>query len=403
MNNNAEKILLRNCALADLVDGQENSAVLIENGRVVRILSAAEAADLDAERIFDLANAKIFAGFIDVHNHGAVGVDCNEADADGLYEVSRFLARSGVTAWLPTFVPDSIESYQRCIEAVDELMRTQDEREAAARVVGVHYEGPFVNEKQSGALRVQYFKNFTNGDEIASLPKLKAENAVHLITLAPEVAGGIDLIRELKRQGWVISIGHTRADVEILDAARDAGARHITHFFNAMSGVHHREVGVAGWGLTNEAVTFDIIADKIHVHPQMLKFACRTKTPEKVVLISDCVSPTGLGDGDFTIWNEKVSVKNGKTQNERGSIAGSVISLRDAVENMSALGFIHSEIEQMAALNPARLLGIDQDYGSIAPGKRADLTAIEANGNIILTIIGGRIAFDAANSIGIQN
>jgi N-acetylglucosamine-6-phosphate deacetylase len=385
-------LLLKNvtAVFSDKVAGV--NSISIANGKI----AAFDAEVSDVEKVIDLAGAHIFAGFIDIHNHGAVGFDCNEADADGLHEVSKFLAKSGVTAWLPTFVPDSVENYQKCIAAVDELMRTQDEgREAAARVVGVHYEGPFVNEKQSGALRVQYFKNFANGDEIAAVPKLQAENAVHFTTLAPEIAGGVELIKELKRQGWVVSIGHTRADVETLEAACAAGARHITHFFNAMSGVHHREVGVAGWGLTNDAVTFDIIADKIHVHPQMLKFACRAKTPEKVVLISDCVSPTGLGDGDFTIWNEKVSVKNGKTQNERGSIAGSVITLHDAVGNMLDLGFTAAEISQMASLNPACVLGIDEDYGSIEPGKRADLTAIDANGNVVLTIIGGRVAFEA--------
>lgn len=383
-----QSLLLKNANVITSNKQPEKVSVLIENGKVSEIYCNS----VKADKVLDLSGLTLFPGFIDVHNHGAVGVDTNEADVDALHEVGKFLAKNGVTAWLPTFVPDSDENYRKCIDAVDELMRTQESREAAARVVGVHYEGPFVNEKQCGALRVEYFKTYENR---VDLPKLKAENAVHLITLAPEIAGGIELIRELKRQGWIPSIGHTRAEIETLDAACEAGARHITHFFNAMTGLHHRNVGVVGWGLTKDDVTFDIIADNIHVNPQVLKFACEAKSPEKVVLISDSVSPTGLGDGEFTIWNEKISVVNGKTQNERGSIAGSVITVLDAVRNTLALGFSPNAVSQMASANPARVLGIANEYGSIEVGKRADLTAIDANGNVVLTIVGGRVAFDS--------
>ena len=180
------------------------------------------------------------AGFIDVHNHGAVGIDVNEADTDGLIEIAGFLARNGVTAWLPTLVPDSDENYRRVISAIDRLMDIQSEM-PIAQAAGVHYEGVFANEKMCGALRPEFFKRFT-GSEAAALPRLK--RGVHLPTFAPEVEGGIELVRELKRLGWIASIGHTRADIETLNAAFSAGASHVTHFFNAMTGIHHRDVGV---------------------------------------------------------------------------------------------------------------------------------------------------------------
>ena len=381
-------LLLKN-ATAILPDKEtKNISILISGGKI----SSINAGEIDFENTIDLQGARLFAGFIDVHNHGAVGVDANDADADALAEVSRFLARNGVTSWLPTFVPDSDANYQKCIAAVDELMNTQTEREPAAFVVGVHYEGPFVNEKQCGALRVQFFKTF---EDKIDLPKLKTPNAAHLITLAPEITGGIELIKKLKEENWTISIGHTRAEIEILDAACAAGARHLTHFFNAMTGLHHRNVGVVGWGLTKDEITFDIIGDGVHVHPNVLKFACRAKSPEKVVLISDSVSPTGLGDGDFTIWGEKISVVDRRTQNERGSIAGSVITVLDAVKNLFKLGFSSGEISKMGSANPAKLLGIENECGTIETGKRADLTAIDENGEVKLTIVGGRIAFNS--------
>lgn len=340
-----------------------------------------------ADRVIDCTGLFIFPGFIDVHNHGAVGVDVNEADTADLLRVAEFLAGRGVTAWLPTLVPDSDENYLRVIDAIDELMSIQTDK-PVAQAVGVHYEGVFANEKMCGALRPEYFKGYT-GVEIDSLPRLK--NGVHMTTLAPEVNGGIELIGELAKQGWIVSIGHTRADLETLDRAYDAGARHMTHFFNAMTGVHHREVGVAGWGLYNEGMTFDIIADGVHVDPKMLGVACRLKTPDKVSLISDSVAPTGLGDGDFQLWGETVTVENGRTRNERGSIAGSVIAMDNAVRMMLTIGFSHSAVASMASANPAKLLGIDDIRGSLDFGKRADLLAIDKAGDVVFTIIGGRV------------
>jgi N-acetylglucosamine-6-phosphate deacetylase len=384
--------LLKNARVITSQRVIENAAVLVDNGRIANIFETKNDTLKEVSYTYNLDSLTLYSGFIDIHIHGAVGVDTNDTDADGLHEVAKFLAKSGVTSWLPTLVPDSQENYQKSITAIDELTRTQDEREPAARVVGVHYEGPFVNEKQSGALRTRFFKTFVSGDEIKSLPRLQSPNAIHLTTLAPEIEGGVELVEELVKQNWIVSIGHTRAEVETLDKAFANGARHLTHFFNAMSGLHHRDVGVVGWGLTNDDVTFDLIADGIHVHPQMLKFACDTKTPDKVLLISDAVLPTGLGDGDFEVWGEKICVRHGKTENKRGSIAGSVITMLDAVRMMLSLGFSEIDIAKMASLNPARVLKIDKAYGSVVIGKRADLVAIDENGKARLTIIGGRVA-----------
>lgn len=368
------------------------AALAIENGRIAGIsetvVSSVKAETLDGE------NLTIFAGFIDIHNHGAVGIDVNAASAADLRRVSKFLASQGVTAWLPTFVPDSTENYRKVIEAIDEVMETQESEtgEPAAQILGVHYEGIFANEKMCGALRPQFFKTFKNGSEIADIPRLK--KGVHLTTLAPEVENGIELIKSLVAENWIVSIGHTKAETSVLDAAFEAGARHLTHFYNAMTGLHHRNVGVVGWALTKEATTFDIIADGVHVDPRMLAFACRTKSPENVCLISDSVLPTGLGDGEFDVWGEKIRVVEGQTQNERGSIAGSVITMLDAVRMMLSLGFSAAEVSQMASLNPARLLGIEETHGSIEVGKRADLIALDERANVRFVMIGGEIAFN---------
>ena len=158
-----------------------------------------------------------------------------------------------------------------------------------------------------------------------------------------------------------------------------------------MTGIHHRDIGVAGWALANRDVTFDIIADGIHVDRKMLELACRVKSADGVTLISDSVAPTGRGDGQFELWGETISVEHGRTRNQRGSIAGSVITMLDAVWMMRSLGFDDAEISKMASLNPAKLLGISDRYGSIEAGKRADLVAVDADGNASWVMIGGRV------------
>ena len=379
-------LLIKNADIVLPDEKIENSSILISDG----IISEIESGENKADKVLDFSDLTVLPGFIDIHIHGAVGVDVNDAGSDELIRMAKFLARKGTTAWVPTFVPDSDENYQKAISAIEVLIKTQSDL-PVSQALGVHYEGVFANEKMCGALRPQFFKTFEKGSEIEGLPKIQNKNAVHLTTLAPEIQNGIKLIEELVKQNWIVSIGHTRADLETLESAKKAGAKHITHFFNAMTGLHHREIGVVGWGLADNEITFDIIADGIHVHPKALKLAVKAKAPKNVALISDAVLPTGLGDGDFEIWGEKVSVINGETQNERGSIAGSVITMLDAVKRMLALGFTENEVSRMASANPARILGIEKTHGSIEIGKRADLVGLDKEGNIKFTMIGGVI------------
>ena len=384
--------LLRNArvVLPERVAGRN---LLIKDGRIARILDPRANESGQADAVLDVGGLTLSPGFIDVHIHGAVGVDTMTATAADLHKVARFLAAEGVTAWLPTLVPAPDEDYARAVAAVAELMAGQDELPPAARALGVHYEGPFVNRAQCGALREQYFRTYGTPADVAQLPLVA--DAAHMITVAPESAGGIDLVRELAARGWVVSIGHTRADVSVLDAACAAGARHMTHFFNAMSPLHHRAPGPVGWGLLRDDVTCDLIADGVHTDPLMLRLALRCKTHARLLLISDAVAPAGLGDGDYTVWGEHVAVVGGRTQNERGSIAGSVSTMRDGVRLLAALGVAAHEVAQMAATNPARLLGVADACGAIEEGKRADLVALDTDGRVRLTLVGGRVAFDA--------
>lgn len=390
------KILLRGASVV-LPVGVAETDVLVAGGHIARIAPRASSTDARPDEVYELDGLTLYPGFIDVHIHGAVGVDTMEASAAGdLARVAAHLAREGVAGWLPTLVPAPAEDYARAAGAIENLLAAQDEPDAlpAARALGLHYEGPYINTAQCGALRPSYFRTFKQPSDLDELPIVAAPHAVRMITLAPEVEGGIELVRELRARGWVVSIGHTRADVETLERAADAGARHMTHFFNAMSPLHQRTPGPVGWGLVRDDVTCDIIADGQHVAPLALRLAVRCKTPERLCLISDAVSPAGQGDGEFRIWGEKITVCGGRTRNERGSIAGSVSTLGDCVRQMLALGLSPADVARMASTNPARLLGVAQTHGTIETGKRADLAALDEEGRVRLTLIGGRVAFN---------
>lgn len=368
-----------------LLDG---GAIQIDAGRIAHIFENLH--DLPAIETIDLSGLTVFPGFIDLHIHGAAGIDAMTAGADGLLHISEHLALQGTTSWVPTLVPASSDEYEQSILAIEDSIRIQArDGDKQARILGVHYEGPFVNTAQCGALHREHLRTFKSEDDLNSLPRIANETAVHVMTVAPEIDGGIDLVSELHRRGWIVSLGHTRATPDVLDRARAAGARHMTHFMNAMSPLHHRAPGPIGWGLLNEDVTVDLIADGVHIDPLMLKVLLRCVTPARMTLISDAIAAAGQGDGDYEIWGETISVKDGRTRNSRGSIAGSVIGMLDAVRMMISLGASECDAARMASTNPARLLGIDRDCGSIEAGKRADLVGLDSEGRVRLTVVDG--------------
>jgi N-acetylglucosamine-6-phosphate deacetylase len=381
--------LLRKARVVRLERALETADVLINDGVITAIGQSLPSEAASVDEFIELEGYTLFPGFLDVHIHGAVGVDTLEATGDDLDSVSRFLAGQGVTGWLPTFVPAPVAQYGSSIDAISKVIAKQEQSQLGARVLGVHYEGPFVNTNQCGALHTDYFRTYKSEADLNDLPVLNDRKAVHMITVAPEVDGGVELIRELVGRRWIVSLGHTRATVELLDKALDAGARHMTHFMNAMAPFHHRAPGPIAWGLANEQVGFDMIADGIHLDPFMLKLLVKLKGAAGISLISDAIAAAGKGDGEYQIWGETIAVKDGRTSNKHGSIAGSVISMLDAVKMMRKLKVSDVEIAKMASLNPARLLGLDEQYGSIEVGKAADLVALDSRGNVKLTLVGG--------------
>jgi N-acetylglucosamine-6-phosphate deacetylase len=386
-----ERILLHNAELV-LPDRVTRGALLVEAGRIKSVRVDPQALP-DADRIIDLAGEYLAPGFIDLHIHGAAGVDLTAAGPEAVSSLSQFLLRSGTTRFLPTAVPSSDETYLQAISAIEQVMRQPSEKRPGAAILGIHFEGPFLNPGCHGALDPASFRTFRTPADLRPFladPIRKAGGRV-MMTLAPELEGGLDLITSLRGNGLVAAIGHSRSPFGICDAALARGAGHVTHYPNALAPLHHRESGVAAWALLRDQVTIDVIADGIHVDRQMLSLVHKLKGAERMGLISDAIPACGLGDGSYQIWGEPIRVSDRRTANASGRLAGSVITILDAVSNLARWGFPLTDIFRMASQVPASVLGVRDELGSLSEGKRADLIGLDHNFRVRLAAVDGRI------------
>lgn len=384
-------LILRNCRVATPRGLAADAAVVVAGGRIVAV-GPARGADGDT---LDLGGLTVLPGFIDLHIHGAGGAD---AHAGEIADLSAFLPRCGVTAFLPTLAADA---QARTIAALRAIAATMAEQAAGslpatARVLGAHLEGPFLNPARAGAIPPEYMLPA----EPARLAPLldAAPGAVRLMTIAPDLPGAPDLIALLDRAGIVASLGHTAADYDTFRRALDAGARHTTHLFNAMTGIAHRAPGAAGAALTDDRATVELIADGHHIHPAILALALRAKGAARVALVSDAVGPAGLPAGEYDWLGRRVTSNGEVVRLPDGTLAGSLGTLDRALRIVTAplpdgAGLSLAEAALTLATTPARILGL-ADRGAIAPGQHADLVAIDDAGAVRLTIVGGRIAYD---------
>jgi len=297
-------------------------------------------------------------GFLDLHIHGAFGVDVLTASPADLDRLALGLAARGVAGFLPTLVPQPLAEMAVTVLRLSGWMRSRRPGDGrGALPLGIHFEGPFVSRARCGAL---HRKDFLDGTDAGSLDAffeiVSAAPGRGMTTLAPEIPGGIAIVKEFVRLGFVVSLGHTEADTSTLDAALAAGARHMTHFGNAMKPLHHRDVGPIGWGLQADGVTVDVIADLQHLAPEMLRLVLRAKGESRVALISDAMPAAGLADGAYGVWGETLTVKDGAARNASGALAGSTALLDDCVARLQSIGVPADSARRMAADVPRSIL-----------------------------------------------
>lgn len=366
--------------------GLVKTDIAFEDGKIVAI------GKLDnVEPIFD-TDGVVLPGFIDEHIHGAGGADAMDGTEQALQTISEYVAKEGTTGFLATTMTQSPENIGKALKNV-KTVREKGEYKGA-EVLGVHLEGPFISPKHVGAQPLEYVakpapETFDKYNEISG-------GNIKVVTLAPEVEGGLDLVKHLAKIGVVASIGHTGAKFSDVEAAVAAGATNVTHTYNAQTPLHHREAGVVGAAMLIDELNCEMICDTIHVSVPAIKIFVKNKPHYKFTLITDAMRAKGMPDGLSELGGQQVFVKNGEARLSDGTLAGSVLKMNVAVKNLvEKVGVSFTDAVDFASANPAKNLGLYDERGSIEVGKRADFAVMDKDYNILCTVVGGKVVYKA--------
>lgn len=368
-----------------LPDGPLPDGWLLVEDRIVDLGEGAPP-DIQATRI-DLEGQTLAPGFIDLHAHGAVGYDTMDATPEALREIARCYARHGVTGFLATTMAAPATDMMAALENIARVMAAPGSDGAA--LLGAHVEGPYLDVARRGAQNASHVRHAHPAEYEAFF----RTGVVRLISLAPEFPSHRELVRYATAHGAVVAAAHTSATYEQMVQAVHDGVTKVTHLFNGMEPLHHREPGVVGAALSLDELRCQLIADNVHVHPAVLRLAVRAKTPNGILLITDAMAGTGMPDGEYRLGDELVIVRGGVARNADGALAGSTLTMDRAVANiMAATGLSLHQAVRMAGEIPARSLGMN-DRGRLAIGAAADLVSLDDECRVTLTMVGGRIVF----------
>jgi N-acetylglucosamine-6-phosphate deacetylase len=377
------------------LDEIANALVFIEDGIISSVSSRTQSEIPRNARVIDLErsfrDAVLAPGFIDIHMHGGAGIDVMRAARTELPRLHKFLATHGVTGYFPTTVAAPLdETCQSLARLADEIEATSNPAlgngDVVAQPLGIHLEGPFLSHKRRGVHPPEYLI----GPSIESFEQLwqAARGHVRMMTIAPELPGALEVIREAARRKICVSMGHSDATAEAARAGVRSGAHHATHTFNAMRPLDHRDPGIVGEVLTDNQLTADVIADGIHVAPEVVKLFLQAKGREGAVLITDATAAAGMPDGTYHLGPIQVEVKDGKCT-MKGKLAGSVLTMDRAIRNVTQFaGWSLRDAVRSATLNPVRAARLAAQ-GTIAPGAQANMVVLSADGEVKQTIVRG--------------
>lgn len=372
----------------------ENGFLQITNKKITAIDSMTNyVPQPSSEKIIDCqGQGFIIPGMIDIHVHGAVGHDFMDGKAESYSQIAKYLASEGVTSFLATTMSCPMAEIEQAIDALAIYKNSQPE--AVAEMIGIHLEGPFINPSKKGAQPEEAILK----PDAAQFNYLyeKSNQDIKLVTFAPEEDVNFDFLQTLVEKNVIASIGHSDADYEMTNRAIESGVTHATHLFNGMRGLHHRDPGVVGAVLMDERVSVEIIPDNIHFHKDLLKMVQKLKGLSRMLVITDGMRAKGMPDGIYTLGGEEVEVYNNRcVQRKSGSLAGSVLNMNDARQNVEKwLQLSMIEQTHLVSFNQATRLGLANQKGSLAVGKDADLVWLNSNGEIEKTFCLGTIAFE---------
>lgn len=378
-------MLINNCNIIYL-DKIEKGSVLVENGKIKEI-NPTNKSTID---VIDGKGLYLSPGFINVHIHGASGHDTMDGTFEAINEISKSILKNGTTSFTPTTMTVSIDAIKKSMEVIKEAKLNGTD---GALVLGAHLEGPFISPSAIGAQNPNYLQKPSLETYIKMVGD--CEDAVVSITIAPEVDGAKELIKELTSRGVVCSIGHTKATYEEAMEGIECGCSHSTHLFNAMTPFAHREAGVVG-AIFDSEITTETITDGIHISYPSLRIAYKQKTTDKVLLVTDSMMACCMPDGIYSLGGQDVVVSNGAARLTTGSLAGSILTLDKAIDNVNKNTDLPLyEIVKMATFNGARHCKVEDKKGLIKEGYDADLVLFDENINVKTVIVNGKIVHTA--------
>ena len=356
----------------------------IENGRIAYIGN-----EENIEPIFE-TDGIVVPGFIDEHIHGAGGADAMDGTVESLQTISEFLAREGTTGFLATTMTQSPENITNALKAVKKVREKGEYK--GAEVLGVHLEGPFISPKHVGAQPLEYVA--TPDAELFDKYNEASGNSIKIVTLAPEVEGGLGLVKHLSNIGVVASVGHTGGKYADVVNAVAAGATNVTHTYNAQTGLHHREAGVVGAAMLLDELNCEMICDTIHVSVPAIKLVIKNKPHDKYTLITDAMRAKGMPDGKSELGGQDVFVNNGEARLADGTLAGSVLKMNVAVKNLvEKAGVPFTDAIDFATKKKKKNIGVLNERGTIEVGKRADLIVLNSDFEVLYTLVNGKIVY----------
>ncbi|MEA1855399.1 N-acetylglucosamine-6-phosphate deacetylase [Cytobacillus sp. OWB-43] len=334
--------------------------------------------------IYDLKNnSYISPGFIDLHIHGVAGADAMDGTATALKTISQILPKEGTTSFLATTITSPIKKISQAIESIAHFHSYK-----GAKVLGIHLEGPFINLHQAGAQPKADIQE--SNPHLFSYWQSLAQGQIKLVTYAPEMDPRQRLLQQIIADGAIPSIGHSEATYEQVETVHSYGVSHMTHLFNGMLGIHHREIGTAGAALLLNSFTAEIIADGLHISPEMIQLLLKVKGYQSLILITDSIRAKHMQDGEYELGGQTVHLQSGVVTLVDGTLAGSILKMNDAIKNMIHFtGIALHKAVHMATVNPAKKIGQFHCIGSIDRGKEADLVILNRELNVIDTFCKG--------------